>query len=63
MQDSNLKNQEDLISKIDEDRKWLLKNLDGGRWSDLRTELAALERELSRTILRLKAYIDDNQNL
>lgn len=54
MQDSNLINKEDLISKLDKDRSWLLKNIDEGKWPELRRELADLEREISRLILRAK---------
>ena len=33
MQDHNSINQEDLILKLDQDRAWLLENLDKGKWS------------------------------
>ena len=56
MQDSNLENLEYLISKLDEDRTWLLKNIDNGKWPELRVELATLEREISKFILRVKEY-------
>ena len=53
---------ENLVSKLDGDRSWILKNIDNGKWSDLRIELATLERELSKLILRAKEYICKNEN-
>ena len=47
MQDQNSKNQEDLILKLDQDRAWLLENLDKGKWSKIRVELADLERKIN----------------
>ena len=51
MQDPNTANQGDLILKLDQDRAWLLKNLDMGKWPEIRTELAALERKISKFII------------
>ena len=59
MQDSNKLGQEDLISKLDKDREWLLKNLDQGKWPQMRNDLAKLERELSKLILRAKDYYSE----
>ncbi len=56
MQDSNKISQEDLISRIDKDREWLLRNLDKGKWPEIRNDLAKLERELSKLILRAREY-------
>ena len=56
MKEENLKNIESLISILDKDRSWILKNIDKGRWSELRIELATLEREISKFILRAKEY-------
>ena len=56
MQDSNKVSQEDLISRIDKDREWLLRNLDEGKWPEMRNDLAKLERELSKLILRAREY-------
>ena len=53
MQDSNLIDP-NLISRIDDNRQWLLKNIDSGKWPELRSELAELEREISRLILRVR---------
>ena len=56
MKEENIKNIESLVSRLDNDRSWILKNIDKGKWSELRVELATLERELSRFILRAKEY-------
>ena len=42
------------ILKLDNERSWLLKNIDNGKWPEIRKELASLEREISKLILRLK---------
>ena len=54
MQDHNSTNQEDLILKHDQDRAWLLENLDKGKWSEIRSELADLERKISKLIIRVQ---------
>jgi len=54
MQDHNSKNQEDFILKLDQDRAWLLENLDKGKWSEIRSELADLERKISKLIIRVQ---------
>ena len=54
MQVPNTKNQEDLVSKLDKDRAWLLENLDKGKWPEIRNELAQLERKLSKLIISVQ---------
>ena len=54
MQDLNTTNQEDLILKLDQDRAWLLENLDKGKWPEIRSELADLERKISKLILSVQ---------
>ena len=54
MQDHNSTNQEDLILKLDQDRAWWLENLDKGKWSEIRSELADLERKISKLIIRVQ---------
>ncbi len=54
MQDHNSTNHEDLIFKLDQERAWLLENLDKGKWSEIRSELAALERKISKLIIRVQ---------
>ncbi|MCP9824633.1 hypothetical protein KBY78_04340 [Synechococcus sp. EJ6-Ellesmere] len=39
-----------LLDQLTEDRLWLLQQIDGGRWPDLRLDLAALERELGQLL-------------
>ena len=60
MQVHNSINQEDLILKLDEDRAWLLENLDKGKWSEIREELADLERNISKLIIRVQESHLDN---
>ena len=50
MQDSNTLNQDDVILKLNQDRAWLLENLDKGKWPEIRSELAALERKISNLL-------------
>ena len=54
MKEHNNTNQEDLILKLDQDRAWLLENLDKGKWSEIRSELADLERKISKLIIRVQ---------
>ena len=54
MQDPNIANQGDLILKLDQDRAWLLENLDKGKWLEIRSELAELERKISKLIISVK---------
>jgi len=61
MKEENLNNLENLVSKLDSDRSWILKNIDNGKWSELRIELASLEREISKFILRAKEYNCKNE--
>ena len=53
-------NQKDSISNLEKDREWILKNIDQGKWPEMRNELAKLERELSKLILRLREYNSEN---
>ena len=62
MKEENLKNIENLLSILDNDRAWILKNIDKGKWSELRIELATLEIEISKLILRVKEYNCNNDN-
>ena len=60
MQDHNSINQEDLVLKLDQDRAWLLENLDKGKWSEIRNELADLERKISKFIISVQESSIDN---
>ena len=59
MQDPLQSNQEELILKLDQDRAWLLENIDKGKWPEIRLELAGLEREISKLIIRIQEYKAD----
>jgi len=59
MQDPLTRNQEDLIFKLDQERAWLLENLDKGKWPEIRSELAALERRISKLIISVQDSNDD----
>ena len=56
MHDPNTLNQDDVILKLNQDRAWLLENLDKGKWPEIRSELAQLERERSKFIIN----VDEN---
>ena len=60
MKEEKFKDIENLLSKLDSDRSWILKNIDKGKWPELRIELATLEREISKLILRVKEYNCNN---
>jgi hypothetical protein len=40
----------DLLEQLRQDRLWLLRQLDSGRWPQWRLDLAALERELGHLL-------------
>jgi hypothetical protein len=44
---------ERLIAELQADRQWLLRQIDSGRWSEWRLDLAALERELGQLLDQL----------
>ena len=54
MQESNTSYQGDLIFKLDQERAWLLENLEKGKWPEIRSELAALERKISKFIISVQ---------
>ena len=54
MQDPNNTKQVDIILKLDQDRAWLLENLDKGKWPEIRSELAALERDICKLIISVQ---------
>tara|TARA_B100000963_G_C22443433_1_gene587681 strand:- start:556 stop:747 length:192 start_codon:yes stop_codon:yes gene_type:complete len=62
MKEKNSKNLKDLISKLNEDRTWILKNIDKGKWPEIRIELASLEREISKFIVRAQEHNSKNNN-
>ena len=50
---------QELLQELDGDRSWLLQQIDGGRWPELRLDLAALERELGQMIIRATELHED----
>ena len=60
MKDYNPTNQKDIILKLDQDRAWILKNLDKGKWPEIRSELAELERKLCKSIISVQELNIDN---
>lgn len=48
----------ELILQLDADRAWLLEQIDRGNWSELRLDLAALERELGQLLARASELIE-----
>ena len=49
----------ELLLQLDQDRSWLLQQIDSGRWPDLRLDLAALGRELGQLITRASDLEDE----
>lgn len=47
-----------LLEGLREDRLWLLRQLDSGRWPQWRLDLAALERELGQLLDQASERID-----
>jgi hypothetical protein len=43
-----------LIAQLDQDRLWLLRQIDAGCWGEWRLDLAALERELGQLLDQLR---------
>ena len=54
MQDTNTLNQVDIVKKLNQDRAWLLENLDRGKWPEIRSQLAELERKISKLIINVQ---------
>jgi len=48
--DANAISTPELLEQLQADSVWLLQQIDGGRWPDLRLDLAALERELGQLL-------------
>ena len=45
-----------LIQQLEQDRAWLLEQIDRGRWTEFRLDLAALERELGQLLQRASEH-------
>ena len=48
-----------LIEQLQQDRRWMLRQLDDGRWPEARLDLAALERELGQPLERAADQLSD----
>ena len=46
-----------LIKKIDENRNWILRQLDKGIIKESREEIASIEREISKLILEIEGKL------
>ena len=51
----------ELVEKLNNDRSWILQQLDKGSWKEFRPDLAALERELGQLLTRATEYIEENR--
>ena len=49
----------ELIRELDQDRAWLLEQIDRGKWSELRIDLATLERELGQLLTRANELLEE----
>ena len=53
---SQLEDAATLIQQLEQDRAWLLEQIDRGRWQEFRLDLAALERELGQLLQRASEH-------
>ncbi len=51
----------ELMVQLDEDRAWLLEQIDQGRWSELRVDLATLEREMGQFLTRAIEALEEEE--
>ena len=51
-----------LIQQLEQDRAWLLEQIDRGRWQEFRLDLAALERELGQLLQRASEHFSDGDD-
>ena len=49
----------ELVEKLNNDRSWILEQLDKGNWPEFRPDLAALERELGNLLTRTADYLEE----
>ena len=50
-----------LIQQLEQDRAWLLEQIDRGRWQEFRLDLAALERELGQLLQRASEHFSSTE--
>ena len=53
---SSMEDSTALIQQLEQDRAWLLEQIDRGRWQEFRLDLAALERELGQLLQRASEH-------
>ena len=58
----NFQKLSELIEQLDKDRSWLLEQIDLGKWPELRTDLAALERELGQLLSRAIDLLEESRD-
>ena len=51
-----------LIQQLEQDRAWLLEQIDRGRWQEFRLDLAALERELGQLLQRASEHFSTDSD-
>ena len=56
MDQSSMEDSTALIQQLEQDRAWLLEQIDRGRWQEFRLDLAALERELGQLLQRASEH-------
>ena len=52
-----------LVAELDNDRAFLLEQLDKEHWKELRPDLAALERELGQLLSRASDTVQEEKKL
>ena len=53
---SSMEDSTALIQQLEQDRAWLLEQIDRGRWQEFRLDLAALECELGQLLQRASEH-------
>ena len=59
---SSMEDSTALIQQLEQDRAWLLEQIDRGRWQEFRLDLAALERELGQLLQRASEHFSSGTN-
>ena len=59
---SSIEDSTALIQQLEQDRAWLLEQIDRGRWQEFRLDLAALERELGQLLQRASEHFSDGDD-
>ena len=59
---SSMEDSTALIQQLEQDRAWLLEQIDRGRWQEFRLDLAACERELGQLLQRASEHFSDGDD-